>query len=341
MKTELSNKIANMGFFCACLVVIIHIPASPLTAFVRDNISIVAVPVFFVISGFLLGRHFNSDEWYQQALRRRIKTLVVPFFLLNLIWLPLKFGIHWCGVQYFGANASMRCMDISFYNVIHGLGLLPWGGNVVPGLWYVRILFYLILVSPLFAAIVKHRSLFFASLFVLLSVWSWQYFAFGGVGVMAFEFCARCPLFFLIGTWLARYENIYMPMWIRVLALVLLIPMQVSWVIIRRLINGTGIIVYTPLLFAVIIVTSLALWSVMPCSRWPKILTRNAFPLFVFHGIFLYLLPIPFKAFGVWNIDRIVAGVPIFVIVTLVSIAFTELIRKVCPKFAEILLGGR
>lgn len=82
---ELSDKIANMSFVCACLVVMIHTPFSvgTIDQFVKywigGGVASAAVPIFFIISGFFLGQHINEDGWYGRAVKKRIRTLVIPF----------------------------------------------------------------------------------------------------------------------------------------------------------------------------------------------------------------------------------------------------------------------
>ncbi len=343
MSSELSNKLANLGFVCACLVVIIHVPVSVLSAIIKNSLSIVAVPVFFMMSGFLLGRHFGDEGWYARAVTRRIRTLLIPFFLLNLMWLPWKFGIHYVAVRWFGADDSARCMDVTLYNIVKGAGFLPWGGNVVPGLWYVRTLFYLVIISPVIALFTEHKYLLFMMSFLLVFVWSLQYKLFQD-GVMVLEFSARCPLFFMIGAALARY----VPMWIhgtsvrtRILVLLSAICLQSLYYMIVQHNPRISPFLYTPLMFATILATSLSLWVFIPCVVWPKMLTQNAFPLFVIHGILLYLVPIPIKFFARGVYEQLFCGIPAFVLIVVLSIGLAELLRKMCPRMATLMFGGR
>lgn len=175
---ELSDKIANMSFVCACLVVMIHTPFSvgTIDQFVKywigGGVASAAVPIFFIISGFFLGQHINEDGWYGRAVKKRIRTLVIPFFVLNLFWWPIKYGIHYVGVRYFGMDGSNPNEDVTLYNFLYYTGILPWGGNCVTGLWYVRALFYLIAASPLLVWFVKKGKVVALSLlFVIVVLW--------------------------------------------------------------------------------------------------------------------------------------------------------------------------
>ena len=86
---RLSNKIANMGFVCACLVVLIHSPMFGNVGFVtyllKNFLVRIAVPAFFMISGFLLARHCGEEGWYCREVCKRVKTLLVPLWCWCLI----------------------------------------------------------------------------------------------------------------------------------------------------------------------------------------------------------------------------------------------------------------
>ena len=64
ISTRISNKIANMGMVCAVLVVSILVPSIGVLdkgAIISDYIARIAVPYFFVVSGFLLACHCNQE----------------------------------------------------------------------------------------------------------------------------------------------------------------------------------------------------------------------------------------------------------------------------------------
>ena len=84
----LSRKIANMSFICAILVVSVHVQRpldSPfISHWIADGISGIAIPFFFITSGFFLVGHVDQGGgWWKRAVGRRFWTLMVPFLLLN------------------------------------------------------------------------------------------------------------------------------------------------------------------------------------------------------------------------------------------------------------------
>lgn len=98
----LSEKIKFVSFFSMILVVFLHsynlgeeiIEQSSskkgfvffVQYFISQGIARIAVPMFFLISGYLFfflkkGTFFNG---YILSLQKKIKSLVLPFFLVNL-----------------------------------------------------------------------------------------------------------------------------------------------------------------------------------------------------------------------------------------------------------------
>ena len=136
ISTAVSNKLRNISFICALLVVLIHVPSIEnglwlndfALRWIKNGLSMIAVPVFFVISGFLLGRHIDEQGWYAKAVKNRVRSLVIPFFVLNILYYPIFALFHYIGVKYFGADGSNRIMDLTLTNALWGSFL----GAVMP-----------------------------------------------------------------------------------------------------------------------------------------------------------------------------------------------------------------
>lgn len=136
----------------------------------------VAVPCFFLISGYLF--FYNPHGTYTTKIRKRLRTLVIPYFIWNAPW------VFFC--------IKNNLSDHFLTSLLSGLGLYPfYTGNTfepkvpwdVP-LWYVRDLFCICLVSPVIKYFVQRRVvglLFIASLSILLCMQ-----------------CVPCPTFFSI-----------------------------------------------------------------------------------------------------------------------------------------------
>ena len=113
-KSVISRSIDQLRFPCAAAVVLLHALGQPLAG--NDGISFrygaydatrilfsegmcrVAVPIFFFISGYLFFvklEQWNINVWVDK-LRKRAKTLLVPYLLWNIIAFLLLVAIE-CG----------------------------------------------------------------------------------------------------------------------------------------------------------------------------------------------------------------------------------------------------
>ena len=152
MTSELSNKIANMCFICACCVVSIHagqFTPSPVGSVVwwlrvifAQCFARVAVPWFFFVSGWLLARHMNSSGWYLIEVKKRIKSLILPM-------------LFWCGIWVLIFESPSMC----FSNSLSWLGFVPYHNPVVPACWFLRALFCFVVISPLLNYMLGRRMM--------------------------------------------------------------------------------------------------------------------------------------------------------------------------------------
>lgn len=113
----------------------------------------IAVPFFFIASGYFLAKHFDESGWWKREVAKRIRSLLIPMFL-------------WWGILILWA------MPFSIAaNKLAGRSLLdsvPLADGKIPGigvLWYLRTLFVFVLVSPLIAFFIRH----FGKIWLLVS----------------------------------------------------------------------------------------------------------------------------------------------------------------------------
>lgn len=132
----------------------------------------VAVPTFFMISGYLIFLSMRDWDWrsYGQKLRRRTKSLLLPYLLWNafhaihLAWPTILKVLHgqrsidslwrfWDrlgGLRMFWdshlAHTEVNCLGIS----------MPFAGPVLMPLWYLRDLMILVLCLPVIYWALRH-----------------------------------------------------------------------------------------------------------------------------------------------------------------------------------------
>ena len=155
---ELSRQMSVMSFICACMIVLIHCTPCPSIGtwqywFVNllgaDGLCRIAVPWFFLASGFYLAGHLNEHGWYKKAVSKRIFSLLVPFCVWAVIGLLINFCM-WYGIQKFGYNSQMPnpLSEGVGSAIIDALGFNPDKINIGP-IWYLRMLFLLVVILQL------------------------------------------------------------------------------------------------------------------------------------------------------------------------------------------------
>lgn len=135
-----------MRFPCAILVVAIHsdIDGCFLSQCISHVLAHIAVPIFFMISGFLFYKGLESWNWtlWKEKLCKRVMSLLIPY----IIWISLyaaytdtipTLSDYWCSVQW-----NFERLDI------WGIPNRGTGPILVP-MWFIRDLMVCIGISPL------------------------------------------------------------------------------------------------------------------------------------------------------------------------------------------------
>jgi peptidoglycan/LPS O-acetylase OafA/YrhL len=160
---------------------------SPLARFV--------VPLFFVISGLVLGLHHRDRDYELDATRfwrRRLRTLVVPFFAWNIVYM-FVFGIAW---------GNLALDRETLFNVTTGY----------MHLYYIFVLLQFLLLYTLLAKHISRKALLICLLLSALSSTAFYTISGGllwtqGADQHAFEWhwgklCLAWAVFFFWGLWL-------------------------------------------------------------------------------------------------------------------------------------------
>ena len=226
-----SESINMLRFPLAILVVFVHgfgadinvveLHASGLTGlaiydYVRLFFSVVisrsAVPIFFIISGYLLFLKVKdySKSVFMVKLRKRWNSLVVPYFswiLLFILWnLMFKVGgilLHgkpWTGVfDYFQENGYLHLLWNSsvWEERTTWLGLETHNsGPVLLPFWYMRDLIMMVILSPIIHWVIKKIKIIFIVFLIAIYVFDVRFPWISGT------FCTA-GLFFSVGAYFA------------------------------------------------------------------------------------------------------------------------------------------
>lgn len=163
-------------------VVNVEVPVA--VDFIRTLISNIfgstAVPTFFFISGYLL---FFKNERYGVLLKKKCKAILLPYIL----WIVINiFAFSVCQQiqalrQYF-ANIIIKELDFKgWIGLFAGRDMESAKGLFVPlvyQFWFLRELFFCVLISPVIKKMIDKLPLFFAVFLLLMINSNWFYGAF-------------------------------------------------------------------------------------------------------------------------------------------------------------------
>lgn len=130
---SIPKAVMSLSAIALGLVVCLHLPSLP-----KCGVLKFAVPWFFFASGFWYGR--RPRRW-RDEMGKRVRSLLVPYFLWNLIWFPVLFSCNWIGWRYFGAE---RVVDGSVDSIVRCLGFSPWRWPALVPTWFLRALFVVV-----------------------------------------------------------------------------------------------------------------------------------------------------------------------------------------------------
>ena len=172
-----SNTIEWLRFFCAALVVLIHSVGVPVNGtevvsyhngvydtvriFFSEGVGRLAVPLFFLISGYLffIGlEEWNKEKWLKK-LKRRGKTLLIPYLIWNLIAIFFAFFLLYFRSRMNGTETPTM---VGWYHEVGGLRAF-WDATVgnypynYP-LWFIRDLIVIVVAAPLIYLCVKRTN---------------------------------------------------------------------------------------------------------------------------------------------------------------------------------------
>lgn len=159
-----SCKISRLSLVLAVLVVFLHSRVAQdsfsssffycLQEFVCQGIVRVAVPFFFIISGFLLYRDFVLERgWYFRKLKRRFRGLVVPYFIWSVMGLLFLLLLN-------SICSKTACVfdvgSLTWWLHVLGISHPPIGAY---HLWFIRTLIVAVVLTPLIGLAVSRLGL--------------------------------------------------------------------------------------------------------------------------------------------------------------------------------------
>ena len=359
IKVETSRLISNMRFPLIVMVVVMHCMGNTyymssfpdvilldsahhwnfyfFTKRLIYNLSTIAVPVFFIISGYLFFAGTFGKEEYVGKLKRRIGTLLIPYVIWNLVmYLPvlLRGNSHPSLMEIFWSSGN------PWY---HGINYL--GGEFIPAasplnypLWYVRDLMVLCLMSPLIYWAIKRLKIVAILIPAVLYVsYIWPHI----------EFNCEALLFFMVGAYLSvEQRTIIVSKKAYGMMGIATAVLGLSLALYNTLNTQKGFLIrpyYT-------LVGSIFFINIMQRFKGvvkPK-LTEAVFAIYVLHAVIVKIVDTALSVLGYDTFKFDHAGLAIVfdcffypVLIILICIFIYYIIKIILPSVSKILFGNR
>ena len=176
------KKKTILSFIAIVFVVIIHNSAtnqysisndffSNLTFLIRNifayGIGSIAVPIFFFISGFSMFRNYKPSL-YPKKLKSRIKTILIPYLIWNII--SLLFCIFYTYTPLSNFISGRELFNPTIENILKGIFLYKYNFQF----WFLYDLIIYIILTPFFHLTISKKwlGILFGILFLILPIFA-------------------------------------------------------------------------------------------------------------------------------------------------------------------------
>lgn len=340
---ETSRAFATMSFVQALSVVGVHAFSSDgeegmikIISSVLSLICAVAVPWFFFSAGFWVAGHIGENGWYWREVRKRITTLLVPFWIWSgiyfLFYVVIALMIRLCNYSYNGEDA-LRLLSVG--GLIRVLGFDYRA--TLPVVWFLRSLFVLFLFLPTlwkFKFFVLPVSIIG---YLLLPIVDDSYYVihslFSNEGLLSL----RGLVYFELGLVIRRflYGNAK-PLKLIVLVSLVIVIIAMPYCVLLGVGDGLArSIVIPPLMYLIYLL----------CKRYPIPLSITAlsFPIYVIHIMPVFVITGVYGLCGIGGVGNIdfTEGLIRWSCSVVLSMLICLIMRRLMPRASGIMFGGR
>lgn len=296
------------------------------------------VPAFLFIAGYLF--FLNSNTSYVQKIKKRAKTLLVPYLFWNGLILLLYAIVQRIPpiATLFSGNHKLIC-DYSAIDYIKAFWALEESDPIVGPLWFVRNLMVLCLLTPIIKVYITYLKKF--GIYILGAIWLFKLPI--GIGFPGFN--ETSLFFFAFGAYYSIHKESFVSFFNSFYSLIYYIyPVFVVLVFVTQQLEINSYLSKLCILLGIIFFFRL-LQLLVEKRNWDKVpnIWNASFFIFLAHEPFQRLFRKVLFKIIVPNSEQMLIALyffaPIFVICTL-CLVYKCLSRKT-PRLLAFITGGR
>lgn len=120
----------------------------------------IAVPLFFILSGMLFFRNYNNTMYFDK-LKARLKTLFIPFVIWNIIWMFFEIITSYSFISSYFIGREKFIITLA--NILDAI--FHYGCN--GPFWFIFELMFFVIITPLINIIIKNKYIGFITILAL------------------------------------------------------------------------------------------------------------------------------------------------------------------------------
>lgn len=307
---------------------------------IGDIICQAAVPLFFLLSGYLFFTSKSSDnasvakfnkETYLHKLKSRVHSLLVPYIIWNALMLIIYIVAEQClGLGGLQSGRFKSTTDFTILDYLSVFWNIRGGMPILYQFWFLRDLIVMCIAAPLLYILIRYtREAFLLLLFIL-----W----YNSIG---FVVCPVSIFFFSLGAYFSIFKHDMIEKYSKCAPMIYwFYPLLVA----HDLYTGEYYIHISSIIAGIIFFVSVIRTFIeKKFIKVNKFLLGSTFFIYALHEPYMSLIrKVLFKALNLHNEIGMIALYficPIIIVLALLGI-YTIAIR-ICPKLIGIITGGR
>ncbi len=301
---------------------------------ISNGIARVAIPMFFIISGFLFFNNFSIKS-YKRKVSKRFYTLFVPYIFWSFLAVLIYFILQLIpGMQHFFKNELL--IDQTFFELF----IITWVNPRNFPLWFLRDLMLLVILSPIIFYFVKNQTKLYFTIIIFL------WFAITQPPAEISYFKAEPVFFFSLGAYISLLNNNILSIKIKnrklLLLFIIYLILLFSKTTLITLYGTSYLFLHKLSVLLGIVLFWFLLDRYLMKNKHLLFLSKFTFLYYVFHEPGLMILQKGLYAFlGKTPLISMVSYVlfPIFMIFFLTILGIV--MKKYIPKTTNVITGNR